>query len=119
MNTDQIRGGCGVKASPVTTESVVPGESVVSQARLRSLLESQGYKCALTGVELTPATAACDHIVPVSRGGQNRIENVQIVTADVNRAKGSMTNDEFVAMCAMVLASKTKGTSGGRHGYGA
>jgi 5-methylcytosine-specific restriction endonuclease McrA len=69
---------------------------------LERLLAAQRYCCALTGQALTPETAALDHRLPVSRGGQHVIENAQILHKQVNRAKATMTNTEFVAMCRAV-----------------
>ena len=67
------------------------------------LLEHQHYRCALTGRWLTPQTAALDHIMPMRRGGEHVIENTQVLHKDVNRAKGSLTSEEFLAMCREVV----------------
>lgn len=69
---------------------------------IRELLERQGYKCALTGRELTPDVASLDHIIPIARGGSNTIGNVQVLHKDVNSAKGVMLQADFVAMCREV-----------------
>jgi CRISPR/Cas system Type II protein with McrA/HNH and RuvC-like nuclease domain len=69
---------------------------------LRDLIARQQYKCALTGVELEPATAELDHIVPVVDGGDHSIGNLQVLHKIVNRMKGSMTNDEFIKWCELV-----------------
>ncbi|GAB4549496.1 MAG: hypothetical protein Tsb0013_10780 [Phycisphaerales bacterium] len=74
----------------------------VSTANVLGLLERQGYRCALTGRQLTPETAALDHIVPLRFGGEHVIENTQVLHKDVNRAKNSMTNVEFARMCEEV-----------------
>lgn len=66
------------------------------------LIERQRFRCALSGWPLTPQTAALDHIVAVTRGGQHQIDNVQVLHRDVNRAKGTMTNEEFIALCGAV-----------------
>lgn len=71
---------------------------------LLQMLQAQAYRCSLSGRVLTPANAALDHILPVSRGGHHVIENVQILDKQVNRAKATMTNEEFVAMCREVVA---------------
>lgn len=78
-------------------------EGVQVQGILR-LVKQQQYRCALTGRELTPETAALDHIVPVSRGGEHCIENAQVLHKEVNRAKGTLTNEEFIALCREVVA---------------
>lgn len=76
----------------------------ITTKSLRQLVERQNFRCALTGRDLTPATAAPDHIMPVSRGGDHTIENIAIVHVNANRAKGTMTLDEFVALCREVVA---------------
>jgi hypothetical protein len=78
--------------------------AVISRAALMELVESQGYRCALTGRQLTPETASLDHKAPLGRGGVHAIENIWIVHEDVNRAKGTMTADEFVALCREVVS---------------
>lgn len=75
----------------------------IKAAELRALVESQGYRCALTGVDLMPETASADHIQPISDGGKNEIENIQILHHKVNAAKGTMPNDEFIQMCKNVV----------------
>ena len=75
----------------------------VSTSNVLRLLEYQNYRCALTGRVLTPKTAALDHIVPVRYGGEHVIENAQVLHKDVNRAKGSLTNEEFIGLCREVM----------------
>lgn len=78
--------------------------TVATSRQLRKLIDQQGYKCALTGRTLTPETAFVDHVTPVSSGGSNAIENLQVVHADVNEAKGTMTQEEFIQLCRDVVA---------------
>jgi len=79
------------------------GKSSVTTSAVLGLLEKQGYRCALSGRTLTPDMAALDHIVPIRCGGQHVIENTQVLHKEVNRAKGSMTNVEFVGLCREVV----------------
>lgn len=74
----------------------------VSADDLKALLEMQGYRCALSGVRLEPATAELDHKIPLSRGGTNDLGNLQWLSRDVNRAKGTMDNEEFVKLCKKI-----------------
>jgi hypothetical protein len=74
----------------------------LSGSDIFALIESQEYRCALSGMELTPATASLDHKQPVSRGGAHDISNAQIVHCEVNRMKGVLTMDEFIRMCCRV-----------------
>lgn len=76
----------------------------VSTNGVLNLLNYQSYRCALTGRPLTPREAALDHIIPVRFGGEHRIDNAQVLHKEVNRAKGSLTNEQFVALCHEVVA---------------
>lgn len=81
-------------------------------SQLEKMLKRQDYKCALSGKELTPQNAAIDHIVPLSKGGSHYVSNAQILLADVNSAKGQMTNDEFIAMCRSIVDHATTAQQG-------
>ena len=74
----------------------------VTPKQIMTLIESQQYRCALSGRELTPGTASLDHALPLSRGGLHDISNVQVIEFRVTAAKGTMTVEEFVAMCCDV-----------------
>lgn len=87
------------------TELVSPSRpnGAVNTENVMQLLEYQQYRCALTGRRLTPQTAALDHIVPIRFDGEHAIENTQVLHKDVNRAKGSLTNQEFIQLCQEVV----------------
>jgi len=76
-----------------------------------ALLLRQNFRCALTGERLAPDNAALDHIRPICRGGNHTIENMQALTDAVNRAKGSLTQDEFIQLCRDVVAWSDRGLS--------
>jgi hypothetical protein len=69
---------------------------------LINLIKSQDFKCALTGVELTPDTASLDHRLPRKHGGSDAVGNLQWILDDVNRMKGSLTQEEFIRLCGLV-----------------
>lgn len=75
---------------------------------IKSKLESNGYRCALTGWILTPETFELDHIVSLNDGGKHEVENLQCVHPLVNKAKGTMGNDQFIAMCKAVAEQARK-----------
>lgn len=74
----------------------------ITTSALRQLLVKQNYRCALTGWDLRPENASVDHVQPLARGGTNTIGNIQIVHGDANRAKGVMSQAEFLALCRAV-----------------
>ncbi|MDP1563688.1 MAG: HNH endonuclease signature motif containing protein [Pirellulaceae bacterium] len=75
----------------------------VTAANVMRLLEYQHFCCALTGRRLGPDTASLDHILPVRCGGEHVIENTQVLHKDVNRAKTTMTSEEFIELCREVV----------------
>jgi 5-methylcytosine-specific restriction endonuclease McrA len=76
----------------------------VSTGNILELVERQECRCALTGRKLEPEAASLDHIVPLTQGGKHVMQNVQILHRDVNRAKGVLTNEQFIALCREVAA---------------
>ena len=63
-------------------------------------------KCYLTGDDIDiyqPRTYNFDHIIPVSRGGLNTLDNMGICTKKANSAKSDMTPEEFIDLCKKVL----------------
>lgn len=79
-------------------------ESKVTSKSLYKMIKDQDFRCALSGVEIRPETAALDHKKPLAIGGGNDLDNLQWVHRDVNTAKGSMTHEAFVEMCRRVAA---------------
>ena len=79
---------------------------------LREILETQKYKCAITGDDLTPENTAFDHIIPMSDGGSSEKENLQAVLRVVNNSKHKMGMQEYVEMCAKVIKNM-----GPQYGY--
>jgi 5-methylcytosine-specific restriction endonuclease McrA len=73
-----------------------------TKRELLRLVESQKYRCALSGDELDPDFAALDHVNPVSKGGSHAVSNLQVITKTINAMKGTLSNDEFIAICKQV-----------------
>ena len=81
--------------------------NIATSREMYALLEEQGFLCALSGQELacdeTTDNSQCDHKTPIKRGGTNAKGNLQWIRSEINAAKGTMTNEEFVAMCRLVV----------------
>lgn len=61
--------------------------------------ENTKITCRYTGDVLDwkrPGECEIDHEHPRSKGGENTIENLQILSKAANQAKGDMTHDEFI-----------------------
>lgn len=81
----------------------IASERLTREALIR-IVERQGYRCALSGRQLTPESACADHIRPLSAGGSDSSDNCQVLDEQVNRAKGTMATDDFVRMCIEVTS---------------
>jgi 5-methylcytosine-specific restriction protein A len=46
-----------------------------------------------------------DHIVPVSKGGDNTLDNCEIACKEANQAKHSLTKEEFIKLCQEVVTN--------------
>ena len=67
------------------------------------IAKRQKLLCALTGEKLTNETISVDHIVPKSKGGTNKPENIRLVHKDVNLARRALTDTEFLTLCKKVV----------------
>jgi len=83
-------------------QSQADDDEGVTSSRLLGMIEAQEFKCRLSGHPLTVDNAALDHIVPISKGGEHSMSNVQVLHAEVNRMKGTLDQSRFVALCRMV-----------------
>jgi 5-methylcytosine-specific restriction endonuclease McrA len=95
----------------------------ISAKQIMAMVERQKFRCAISGREMTPETASLDHITPLARGGKHELGNVWAVDHQVNTAKGTLSVEEFVAMCFDVVrhqeairGSLTPSESGGGPG---
>lgn len=99
---NQTSGLSGHKEQILSTTTSRPTGKVTAK-KLRQLIDFQNYRCALTGDELAPETASVDHKIPISKGGTNVMENVQVLHSEVNRMKGSMSTLEFILLCRKII----------------
>jgi len=75
-------------------------KSKVSQVIAK--IRENGFRCALSGWEISPECFELDHIVSMNDGGTDDVSNLQAVHPLVNRAKGTMGNQQFIDMCKSV-----------------
>lgn len=99
----QSPASCESQIHPEGRENESRPSGPVSTANVLRLLQHQRHRCALTGRTLEPNTASLDHIIPVRSGGEHAIQNTQVLHKDVNKAKTTMTNDEFIQLCLEVV----------------
>ncbi len=68
------------------------------------LLEKFGRRCVYCGKENVPLEV--EHIVPLSRGGSNRVSNLALACRPCNQAKGTQTAEEFGHPAVAAQASR-------------
>lgn len=64
---------------------------------VRNKLKQQGYKCIYCGVDIKE-TYSIDHIVPLSKGGTNEIDNIDLVCKPCNTRKGTRDKEHFMKL---------------------
>jgi hypothetical protein len=97
-----FKNSFGVSRSHVLVMGSLPKQSSGLAEALMGKIKAQNYRCALSGVKLIPSKAEVDHIVPLSKGGSNSIDNLQWVHKVINRMKGNMSQDDFIRLCSKV-----------------
>ena len=78
------------------------GKSKVSAILCK--IKVNGFRCALSGWAISPQCFEIDHIVSMNDGGTDDPANLQAVHPLVNRAKGTMGNQQFIDMCKAVAS---------------
>ena len=80
-------------------DPIKPNHHSTTAASLKQLIEKQEFRCALSGEAITPEVSELDHKKAVSNGGDHNIENLQWLHCEVNRMKGSLSQERFVELC--------------------
>ena len=87
-----------------TQENATKGD--VTAAAVEQRWIELDYRCELTGVKMTPQTVSMDHLQPLCNGGDHIMSNLQFVTKEANRMKGTLSQHDFIAICRQVVAWK-------------
>lgn len=67
----------------------------ISKKTMLSLFLAADGVCAVCGTVVTPETVSVDHVVPVSRGGNDDEDNLQLVHRRCNTSKSNLLPDEY------------------------
>ena len=83
-------------------------KKVKQEFSLQDLIDKIGDNptCYLTGrhIDLTDGRSYhLDHIVPISKGGDNSLENCGLACKEANQAKHNLSKDEFIKLCEEII----------------
>ena len=79
----------------------------VTVALLRDCILESGGRCAWCGEALLHQPLEIDHIMPLSRGGDNTAENLAVTCPDCNRRKADRHPAYFAQHCVLTLDTRT------------
>ncbi len=68
---------------------------IFSKQTRQTVLTNYNYTCPICGKTLSAGDVTIDHIVPLSRGGTNSLDNLRPVHSMCNHMKNNCTDDEF------------------------
>ena len=94
---DRLKDYAKIYKSDKERTKVVNIKKVIDKYNITE--ENTKITCRYTGDVLDwkrPGECEIDHEHPRSKGGENTIENLQILSKAANQAKGDMTHDEFI-----------------------
>jgi len=75
----------------------------IDAADIRSMFyDSYGKGCRYCDKQLTFRTIACDHIIPLTKGGPSTKENLQLVCKTCNTRKGPLNEEDFTLLIQLI-----------------
>jgi len=63
------------------------GDGSVTSQTLKDLMEQQNWKCSVSEMNLRETQYHLDHIWPISKQGEHKLNNLQFITAKLNHQK--------------------------------
>jgi len=76
---------------------------LVTKEQLTGLVASfYGQPCKYCKTQLTYKNYVCDHIFPLSRGGESEAQNLQIICKRCNTQKGPMLEEEYISILGLI-----------------
>lgn len=81
------------------------GENIDSND-LKNIWKKQQGKCAICNSELNKNSFHIDHIIPISKKGTTKIDNLQFLCEKCNRGKFNWTQKEYIEHCKTVAKNK-------------
>jgi 5-methylcytosine-specific restriction endonuclease McrA len=72
--------------------------------------ESYGKQCKYCDKTLTLRNMVCDHLIPLTKGGESTVKNLQLICKACNTRKGPLDEKDFIKLIEWVdkLQDETK-----------
>ena len=83
----------------------------IDMEELRDMFfNSYGKGCKYCDRKMTLKNMVCDHIVPLTKGGESTVKNLQLICKSCNTRKGPLDEKEFIELVDWVneLKEETK-----------
>lgn len=74
----------------------------------RQIWERQNEKCAYCGQRKQLKRMTVDHIIPLSKGGTDELDNLQCTCKMCNQLKNDMTPHEFTMFIGKILVNSIR-----------
>jgi len=69
-------------------------------------INSYGKKCRYCNEVLKLNNMACDHVHPISNGGESTLDNLQFICKRCNRRKGPLSHIEYYKVLKFIIKQK-------------
>ena len=83
----------------------------IDMEELRAMFyESYGKQCKYCDKTLTLRNMVCDHLIPLTKGGESTVKNLQLICKACNTRKGPLDEKDFIKLIKWVdkLQDETK-----------
>lgn len=99
VNSFKLKDNSQARRGPVNSD-------IISYTDVVRKIDTENPICYLTGRSIDfskPDTYQFDHFIPVSKGGDNSIDNLELASKEANMAKSDLLLEEFLSLCVDVL----------------
>ena len=62
-------------------------------------------RCGICGSPVNFDDMTVDHIIPLSRGGTNAMDNLRLACRTCNRSKGNLSDEEFCKLAFKIIVN--------------
>lgn len=110
MTQDRIQRRLVRLAAAMNQKAVRVGvKGLVAAFELMEILVESEGQCAYCGAELDPMEGSFDHVIPYTRGGENRKSNIVRSCLSCNRSKATKSPEELAEWQALQVTCPVDG----------